>query len=40
VIALYLSVGSLLMGVVWALVDVDSLCWHDRMSRTYLKVRE
>ena len=36
VIALYLSVGSLLMGALWALVDVDALCWHDRMSRTYL----
>jgi hypothetical protein len=24
------------MGLLWALVDVDGLCWHDRISRTYL----
>ncbi len=32
---LYLSVLSLGMGVLWCLVDVDSLCWHDRISQTF-----
>jgi len=36
VIGLYFSAASLMMGVLWALVDVDALCWHDRISRTYL----
>jgi uncharacterized RDD family membrane protein YckC len=36
VIGLYFSTASLLMGLLWALVDVDMLCWHDRISRTYL----
>lgn len=36
VIGLYFSTASLLMGLLWALVDVDVLCWHDRISRTYL----
>jgi uncharacterized RDD family membrane protein YckC len=36
VLALYFSVASLMMGLLWALVDVDALCWHDRISRTYL----
>ncbi len=36
VIGLYFSTASLMMGLLWALVDVDMLCWHDRISRTYL----
>jgi uncharacterized RDD family membrane protein YckC len=40
VIGLYFSAASLLMGLLWALVDVDVLCWHDRISRTYLTNRE
>jgi len=36
VIGLYFSAASLAMGLLWALVDVDALCWHDRISRTYL----
>ncbi len=36
VLGLYLSTASLFMGLLWALVDVDALCWHDRMSGTYL----
>lgn len=36
----YLSVLSLGMGLMWAFVDVDELCWHDRLSRTYLSERE
>ena len=31
--------ASLMMGLLWALVDVDALCWHDRISRTYLTSR-
>jgi uncharacterized RDD family membrane protein YckC len=40
VIGLYFSAASLMMGLLWALVDVDALCWHDRISRTYLTSRE
>ncbi|MGA2369712.1 MAG: RDD family protein [Candidatus Korobacteraceae bacterium] len=40
VIGLYFSTASLMMGLFWALVDVDTLCWHDRISRTYLTTRE
>ena len=25
-----------MMGLLWSLVDVDALCWHDRISHTYL----
>ncbi len=35
VAGLYLSVLSLGMGVLWYFVDVDSLCWHDRISQTF-----
>ena len=37
---LYLSTASLTMGLLWAFVDVDALCWHDRISGTYLTKRE
>ncbi len=40
VIGLYFSAASLMMGLLWAFVDVDALCWHDRLSRTYLARRE
>jgi len=40
ILALYLSTASLGMGLLWAFVDVDALCWHDRISRTYLTPRE
>ncbi len=30
------STSALLLGFVWALVDSESLTWHDRMSRTFL----
>ena len=39
-IALYFSTASFIMGLLWAVVDVDGLCWHDRISRTYLAQRE
>jgi uncharacterized RDD family membrane protein YckC len=35
-LALVLSCVSLGLGFAWALVDEDTLCWHDRISRTYL----
>jgi uncharacterized RDD family membrane protein YckC len=40
VLGFYLSALSLGMGLMWAFVDVDELCWHDRLSRTYLSGRE
>ena len=40
VIGLYFSTASLIMGLLWVLVDVDVLCWHDRISRTYLTNRD
>ena len=40
VLSLYLSSLSLGMGLMWALVDVDSLCWHDRLSQTFLTRRD
>jgi len=40
VLGLYLSVASLAMGLFWALVDVDALCWHDRITGTYPTRRE
>jgi len=40
VLSLYLSSLSLGMGLMWAFVDVDGLCWHDRLSRTFLAARE
>lgn len=36
VLGFYLSALSLGMGLMWMLVDIDSLCWHDRLSQTYL----
>ncbi len=35
-LALVLSCASLGLGFAWALVDEDQLCWHDRITRTYL----
>ena len=39
VLGYYLSALSLGMGLMWIFVDVDSLCWHDRLSQTYLANR-
>jgi uncharacterized RDD family membrane protein YckC len=36
VLASYLSAVSLGMGYVWVFLDEDSLCWHDRITHTYL----
>ena len=32
-----LSAVALGLGFAWALVDEDALCWHDRISQTYMK---
>jgi uncharacterized RDD family membrane protein YckC len=39
VLASFLSAGSLGMGYLWVFLDEDSLCWHDRITRTYLSIR-
>jgi len=38
-LAVMVSAMSLGMGFFWALIDEDSLCWHDRISRTLLRPR-
>jgi len=38
VLAWYLSGASLGMGFAWAFLDEDGLCWHDRITHTYLTV--
>lgn len=35
--AMALSYASLALGFAWAAVDDDRLCWHDRMTRTYVR---
>lgn len=39
VLASYLSAASLGMGYAWVLLDEDALCWHDRITHTYLARR-
>lgn len=34
-VGLLLSTSSLGMGLLWVFVDVDALCWHDRISQTF-----
>jgi hypothetical protein len=36
-VALVLSCASLGLGFAWAMLDEDSLGWHDRITRTYLR---
>jgi hypothetical protein len=36
VLASCLSAASLGMGYTWVFLDEDSLCWHDRITHTYL----
>jgi uncharacterized RDD family membrane protein YckC len=36
ILASFLSAASLGMGYVWVFLDEDSLCWHDRITHTYL----
>jgi uncharacterized RDD family membrane protein YckC len=35
--ALFLSIVPVGLGIAWSLFDEDHLCWHDRLSRTYLR---
>ena len=39
VLASFLSAVSLGMGYVWVFLDEDSLCWHDRITHTYLALK-
>jgi uncharacterized RDD family membrane protein YckC len=32
-----LSAASMMLGYAWAFLDEKNLCWHDRISRTYLR---
>ncbi len=34
-----LSAASVMLGYAWVLLDENRLCWHDRITRTYLRVR-
>jgi len=34
------SAGTCFLGFLWALWDEDQLCWHDRISQTYLTPNE
>ena len=38
-LVLVLSCVSLGLGFLWALFDEDNLCWHDKVTRTYLTTR-
>jgi uncharacterized RDD family membrane protein YckC len=40
VLASYLSAASLGMGYSWVFLDEDVLCWHDRITHTYLAPRK
>ena len=40
VIASYLSAASLGLGYIWVFLDEDVLCWHDRITHTYLAPRK
>jgi uncharacterized RDD family membrane protein YckC len=39
VLASLLSGLSLAIGYAWCLLDEDQLCWHDRITRTYMAPR-
>jgi uncharacterized RDD family membrane protein YckC len=39
-LAMALSLVSLGFGFLWALIDSDTLCWHDKMTGTYLTLPE
>ena len=40
ILASYLSAASLGMGYAWLFLDEDALCWHDRITHTYLAPRK
>jgi uncharacterized RDD family membrane protein YckC len=40
ILASYLSAASLGMGYMWVFLDEDALCWHDRITHTYLALKK
>ncbi len=38
-LAMLVSIFPLGLGLLWSFVDPDTLCWHDRISRTYMTAR-
>jgi len=40
ILASYLSAASLGMGYAWVFLDEDMLCWHDRITQSYLAPRD
>jgi hypothetical protein len=38
--AIVLCYATLGLGFVWAFIDEDRLCWHDRITRTHLRCGE
>jgi uncharacterized RDD family membrane protein YckC len=38
VLASFLSGLSAGLGYLWCFLDADSLCWHDRITRTHLRL--
>jgi hypothetical protein len=40
ILAAFLSALSLGMGYAWVFLDEDSLCWHDRITRTHLGIKK
>jgi len=38
-VSMLISIFPLGLGLLWSFVDPDTLCWHDRISRTYLTSR-
>lgn len=40
VLASFLSAASIGMGYLWVFLDEDDLCWHDRITQTYLAPRD
>jgi len=39
-LASLLSATSVMLGYAWVLLDENRLCWHDRITHSYLRVRE
>jgi|SRR5450432_371303 len=39
-LASLLSAVSMMLGFVWVLLDENRLCWHDRITHTYLRVQQ
>ena len=39
-LASVLSSASMMLGYAWVLLDENQLCWHDRITHTYLRVQE